>query len=100
MNTILMESVPKYLMGRVQNAFYFGGTLMQLVLAITLGAMAHGVGLVAAFATLACVYALAFMAAGWPVKMRGTAPKSPTPECADARWIPAEAETSIEDFPS
>jgi hypothetical protein len=98
MNTILMEGVPKYLMGRVQNAFYFGGTLMQLVLAITLGAMAHGVGLVAAFATLASVYAMAFVAAGWPVKMRGTAAKGPPPECADARSIPAEAEASIEDF--
>ena len=34
---------------------YFGGVLMQLVLAVTLGSVAQKVGLVAAFATLASV---------------------------------------------
>ena len=33
MNTSLMEMVPQHLMGRVQNAFYFFGTFLQLVLA-------------------------------------------------------------------
>jgi MFS family permease len=67
MNTSLMEMVPKHLMGRVQNAFYFVGTFLQLVLAIAVGAVAHKVSLVAAFAILACVYGLAFVAASWPV---------------------------------
>ena len=53
MNTSLMEMVPKHLMGRVQNAFYFAGTFLQLVLAIAVGAVAHNVSLVAAFAILA-----------------------------------------------
>jgi len=68
MNTSLMEMVPKHLMGRVQNTFYFGGTLLQVVLAIVVGAVAHKVSLVLAFAILACVYALSFLASSWPVE--------------------------------
>ena len=71
MNTSLMEMVPKHLMGRVQNTFYFAGTFLQLVLAICVGTVAHKVGLVAAFAILACVYGLSFLAASWPVEARG-----------------------------
>jgi hypothetical protein len=62
-----MEMVPKHLMGRVQNAFYFAGTFLQLVLAIGVGVVAHKVSLVAAFAILACVYGMSFVAASWPV---------------------------------
>ena len=68
MNISLMEMVPPHLMGRVQNAFYFGGTFMQLVLAIMVGAVAQKVSLVVAFGILGCVYALSFVAASWPVK--------------------------------
>jgi MFS family permease len=68
MNTSLMEMVPKHLMGRVQNAFYFTGTFLQLVLAICVGAVAQKVSLVVAFAILASVYALSFVASSWPVK--------------------------------
>src|ERR1700723_1301620 len=67
MNTSLMEMVPQHLMGRVQNAFYFFGTFLQLVLALAVGAVAHKVSLVAAFAILACVYGLSFVTASWPV---------------------------------
>jgi MFS family permease len=68
MNTSLMEMVPKHLMGRVQNAFYFAGTFLQLVLAICVGTVAQKVSLVVAFAILGCVYALSFVASSWPVK--------------------------------
>ncbi len=68
MNTSLMEMVPKHLMGRVQNAFYFAGTFLQLVLAICVGAVAQKVSLVVAFAILGCVYALSFVASSWPVR--------------------------------
>src|SRR5579872_277890 len=68
MNTSLMEMVPKHLMGRVQNTFYFGGTLLQVVLAIIVGAVAHKVSLVLAFAILGCVYGLSFVASSWPVE--------------------------------
>ena len=67
MNTSLMEMVPKHLMGRVQNAFYFTGTFLQLVLAICVGTVAQKVSLVVAFAILGCVYALSFIASSWPV---------------------------------
>src|ERR1700691_3067662 len=67
MNTSLMEMVPQYLMGRVQNAFYFAGTFLQLVLALAVGTVAQNISLVAAFAILACVYGMAFVAASWPV---------------------------------
>ena len=67
MNTSLMEMVPKHLMGRVQNAFYFAGTFLQLVLALCVGAVAQKVSLVVAFAILGCVYAMSFIAASWPV---------------------------------
>jgi MFS family permease len=67
MNTSLMELVPKHLMGRVQNAFYFFGTFLQLLLAICVGVVAHRVSLVVAFAILGCVYALSFIASTLPV---------------------------------
>jgi MFS family permease len=70
MNTSLMEMVPKHLMGRVQNAFYFAGTFLQLVLAICVGAVAQKVSLVVAFAILGCVYALSFVASSLPVHDR------------------------------
>jgi MFS family permease len=68
MNTSLMEMVPKHLMGRVQNAFYFAGTFLQLVLAICVGTVAQKVSLVVAFAILGCVYALSFVASSIPVR--------------------------------
>jgi len=68
MNTNLMEMVPKHLMGRVQNAFYFCGTFLQLVLAVSVGAVAHRISLVLAFAILACVYAMSFVASSWPIE--------------------------------
>src|SRR6202140_3030345 len=67
MNTSLMEMVPKHLMGRVQNTYYFAATLLQIALALSVGAVAHKVSLVAAFAILACVYGLSFVAASWPI---------------------------------
>ena len=70
MNTSLMELVPKHLMGRVQNTFYFFGTFLQLVLAVLVGTVAHKVSLVVAFAILGCVYALSFVASSWPVGVK------------------------------
>jgi MFS family permease len=67
MNTSLMEMVPKHLMGRVQNTYYFAGTFLQIALALCVGRVAHNVSLVGGFAILACVYGLSFVAASWPV---------------------------------
>ena len=68
MNTSLMEMVPKHLMGRVQNAFYFSGTFLQLVLALCVGTVAQKVSLVIAYAIIGCVYGLSFLAASWPAE--------------------------------
>jgi MFS family permease len=68
MNTNLMEMVPQHLMGRVQNAFYFFGTFLQLLLALAVGAVAQKVSLVAGFAIMATVYGLSFVAASLPVE--------------------------------
>lgn len=68
MNTNLMEMVPKHLMGRVQNTFNLGGTALQIALALLVGGVAHNVSLVLAFAILACVYGLSFVASSVPVE--------------------------------
>jgi MFS family permease len=68
MNTSLMEQVPSHFMGRVQNTFYFFGTLLQVVLGITVGWIASRVSLAAGFGLIAVVYALAFGSACWPMK--------------------------------
>lgn len=68
MNTSLMEQVPPQVMGRVQNTFYFFGTLLQVVLGLTVGWVASRISLAAGFAVIAVVYALAFGCACWPVK--------------------------------
>ena len=44
MNTGIMEQVPKHLMGRVQNTFNFAGIVLQVVLALLVGAVAQAVG--------------------------------------------------------
>ncbi|MFY9561940.1 MAG: MFS transporter [Terriglobales bacterium] len=68
MNTSLMEQVPPHFMGRVQNTFYFFGTLLQIVLGLTVGWVASRVSLAAGFGLIAAVYALAFGSACWPMK--------------------------------
>jgi MFS family permease len=66
MNTTLMEQVPKHFMGRVQNTFYFAGTLLQILLALLVGGVAQ-YNLAAGFAIIGMVYAVAFVSAVWPV---------------------------------
>ena len=56
LNTSLMELVPKHFMGRVQNTFYFMGTLLQLGLAFAVAASAHRIGLTTAYAIIALTY--------------------------------------------
>jgi MFS family permease len=66
----MMEIVPKHFMGRVQNTFYFGGTILQLFLGIGVATIAHRVSLTLAFACIGGIYALACAAAMWPVERR------------------------------
>ena len=63
----MMHLVPKHFMGRVQNSFYFAGTGLQIILALSAGVIAHRVSLTAGFALLGTVYVLAFVASVCPV---------------------------------
>ena len=67
MNTSLMEQVPKHFMGRVQNAFYFVGTFLQIALSLTVGSVAQKVSLAGGFAIIGSVYLVAFLSAAWPI---------------------------------
>jgi MFS family permease len=67
MNTSIMEQVPRHFMGRVQNTFNFGGTALQIALALVVGGIAQA-NLVAGFSVIGLVYALAFASAAWPVQ--------------------------------
>jgi hypothetical protein len=64
----MMEVVPKHMMGRVQNIFYFIGTFMQFGLSIAVGYAAHYHSLVSAFAIVAGVYAAASLFTMVPVR--------------------------------
>jgi len=68
MNTSLMEQVPQHFMGRVQNTFYFFGTMLQIVLGLTVGAIASRISLAAGFGVIAAVYAIALGSAWWPMR--------------------------------
>jgi MFS family permease len=67
MNTSLMEQIPQHFMGRVQNTFYFAGTLLQVFEAYLVGAVAEK-NLIAGFSVIGLVYAVGFITATWPVR--------------------------------
>ena len=64
----LMELVPKHMMGRVQNTFFFAGMILQVVLGIAVGLVAHRWSLSGAFAIVATVYAIAALLTTLPAK--------------------------------
>ena len=65
-SSAMMETVPKEFMGRVQNTFFFIGTLLQLVTSIGVGVIAEHVSLALAFAVIGLMYGVAGLTAGWP----------------------------------
>jgi len=73
MNTSLMEQVPPQFMGRVQNAFYFFGTFLQVSLGLGVGWIASRISLAAGFGVIAAVYAVAFGSACWPMRAQKAA---------------------------
>ena len=66
----IMELVPAHMMGRVQNTFFFAGTVLQLFLSLAVGFVAHQRSLAAAFAMIATVYAVASALTALPVAKR------------------------------
>jgi MFS family permease len=71
LNTSFMEQVPGHFMGRVQNTFYFLGTLLQVTQSYLVGAFAQ-YNLAAGFAVIGFVYAAGFVTATWPIRVRET----------------------------
>jgi DHA3 family macrolide efflux protein-like MFS transporter len=61
LNSTMMEIVPKHFMGRVQNAFYFGGVWLQLLLGVSVGLTAHRISLTVAYWLVAGTYGAAFV---------------------------------------
>ncbi|MGH9517561.1 MAG: MFS transporter [Terriglobales bacterium] len=68
MNTSMMEQIPQHFMGRVQNTFYFAGTLLQVLQSYLVGAVAQR-NLIAGFSVIGFVYAIGFITATWPVRI-------------------------------
>jgi MFS transporter, DHA3 family, macrolide efflux protein len=68
LNTSLMEQIPQHFMGRVQNTFYFAGTLFQVLQAYLVGAVAQH-NLAAGFSVIGLVYAVGFITATWPIRV-------------------------------
>ena len=66
MNTTLMQTVPPHFMGRVQNAYNFAGTVLQILLSLATAHVAHAYGLVYGFAVIGAAYVFAFLFASWP----------------------------------
>src|SRR6478752_7681314 len=64
----MMELVPKHFMGRVQNTFYFLGTLLQLAFSFIVGTVSHNTGLAQGFAIVGGIYMLACLTGSWPVR--------------------------------
>jgi len=77
LSSTLMETVPPHLMGRVQNTFYFGGLMLQLVLGVTVGYVAHAHSLSLAFAIVGTVFGVAFLTSIWPVERPPVTPEDP-----------------------
>lgn len=66
-NSTMMELVPKHFMGRVQNTFYFLGTVLQLVFSFLVGTVSHTKGLAQGFAIVGGIYLLACLFGSWSV---------------------------------
>ena len=65
-SSTMMELVPKHYMGRVQNIFYFVGTVAQIGLGYLVGVAAHKVALAMGFYIVGALYLVASITAFWP----------------------------------
>jgi MFS family permease len=66
-SSTLMEIVPKHFMGRVQNTFYFAGTVLQIAFSYLVGMVAHKFALSIGFFVVGAMYAVAALTSMWPV---------------------------------
>jgi MFS family permease len=64
----MMEMVPKHVMGRVQNTFFFLASALQIATSLMVGEAAHRQGLRYGFWLVGSMYVGAALAAAWPVR--------------------------------
>jgi MFS family permease len=74
-SSTMMEMVPKHFMGRVQNTFFFFGTLLQLVTSIGVGIVAERFSLALGFAIIGVMYGIAGITAVWPAPTAAKVPE-------------------------
>lgn len=67
-STEMMEMVPSYFMGRVQNTFFFVASALQIGTSLLVGELAHREGLRYGFWLVASMYLGAAVAAAWPAR--------------------------------
>ena len=79
----MMEIVPKYFMGRVQNTFFFLASALQICTALIAGEAAHRDGLKFGFYIVSAMYLGAALAAWWPVRATAELVKEPDEQAAD-----------------
>ena len=79
----MMEIVPRYMMGRVQNMFSFGASALQIVTALLAGEAAHRGGLKYGFWLVGTMYLGAGLAAWWPVRHGAVEAYQPSDSAAD-----------------
>ena len=76
----MMEIVPKYFMGRVQNTFFFIASALQICTALLAGEAAHRDGLKFGFYIVAAMYLGAALAAWSPVRETEAVPQQEAAE--------------------
>jgi len=79
----MMEIVPRYMMGRVQNMFSFGASALQIVTSLLVGEAAHRDGLTYGFWIVGAMYLGAALAAWWPVRHASKQPYRTSDTAAD-----------------
>jgi MFS family permease len=79
----MMEIVPRYMMGRVQNMFSFGASALQIATSLIAGEAAHRNGLTYGFWIVGAMYLGAAFAAWLPVRHGAAEAYQPSDSAAD-----------------
>ena len=79
----MMEIVPRYMMGRVQNMFSFGASALQIATSLVAGEAAHREGLKYGFWMVGAMYLGAGLAAWLPVRHGAVEAYQPSDSAAD-----------------
>ena len=107
-SSTMMEVVPKHFMGRVQNTFFFAGTVLQMFVGYAVGVAAHKIALAVGFYIVGVLYAAAAVCAMWrvappekhqqpePAALEGSFPLEMGAAAAHGESVPANPEHDSE----